>query len=224
MYSFVNTTGAASPGIGRRERKKLETRRAISRAALDLALENGLDNLTVEAISEAADVSPRTFFNYFPSKEDALVTDAARIGDELRPLILERPAGESPMQVLRAVFIEHDPFALVHANRERAVARQRLLQEHPTLIARQWAQHSLLERTVSEAFAERYGVDPAEDLRPALLAGVMGSAVRAALRRWAGDGTDSLQHLIDTAFHLLDDGLLTDFSAPAGHTPQEVHG
>lgn len=96
MYSFVNTTGAASPGIGRRERKKLETRRAISRAALDLALENGLDNLTVEAISEAADVSPRTFFNYFPSKEDALVTDAARIGDELRPLILERPAGESP--------------------------------------------------------------------------------------------------------------------------------
>src|SRR5699024_10343844 len=103
-----------------------------------LALEKGLDNLTVEAISEAADVSPRTFFNYFPSKEDALVTDAARIGDELRPLILERPAGESPMQVLRAVFIEHDPFALVHANRERAVARQRLLQEHPTLIARQW--------------------------------------------------------------------------------------
>src|SRR5699024_9734658 len=89
---------------------------------------------------------------------------------------------------------------------------------------RQWAQHSLLERTVSEAFAERYGVDPAEDLRPALLAGVMGSAVRAALRRWAGGGTDSLQHLIDTAFHLLDDGLLTDFSAPAGHTPQVVHG
>src|SRR5699024_12402547 len=99
------------------------------------------------------------------------------------------------MQVLRAVFIEHDPFALVHANRERAVARQRLLQEHPTLIARQWAQHSLLERTVSEAFAERYGVDPAEELRPALLAGGMGSAARAARRRWAGDGAAQGRHL-----------------------------
>lgn len=221
---MVSETDTPPAAVGLRERKKLETRRTISRVALDLALENGLDNLTVEAISEAADVSPRTFFNYFPSKEDALVTDAARIGDELRPRIIRRPAGESPMQVLRAVFIENDPFALVHANRDRALARQRLVQDNPTLIARQWAQHSQLERTVAEALAERFGVDPDEDLRPALLAGIAGSAVRAALRRWAGGGTGPLQHLLETTFDLLEQGLLTDFSAPAGHTPQEVHG
>src|SRR5699024_1808460 len=59
--------------LGRREQKKLETRRAIRNAGLDLALENGLESLTVELIAHTAGVSPRTFFNYFASKEDALV-------------------------------------------------------------------------------------------------------------------------------------------------------
>src|SRR5699024_9663967 len=91
---------------GRRERKKMATRRTIRVAALDLALERGLENLTVEAISEAADVSPRTFFNYFPSKEDALVTDAAGLGEALAPRIVDRPADESPLHALRAVVTE----------------------------------------------------------------------------------------------------------------------
>ena len=62
---------------GRRERKKAETRRAIRDAALERALELGVEHLTVTEITEAVDISPRTFFNYFSCKEDALVTDGA---------------------------------------------------------------------------------------------------------------------------------------------------
>src|SRR5687768_8989636 len=58
--------------VGRRERKKLETRRALAHAALHLAAEKGPDQVTIEEIADAADVSVRTFFNYFSSKEEAI--------------------------------------------------------------------------------------------------------------------------------------------------------
>jgi AcrR family transcriptional regulator len=67
-------TSPDEPGL--RERKRLATRRAIQHAALQVVRENGLDGATVDEIARIADVSPRTFFNYFPSKEDAILGDA----------------------------------------------------------------------------------------------------------------------------------------------------
>ena len=59
--------------MGLRERKRAQTRRRLEEAAIGLALRDGMDKVTVDAISERADVSPRTFFNYFDSKEDAIL-------------------------------------------------------------------------------------------------------------------------------------------------------
>lgn len=202
--------------VGRRERKKMETRRSIRRVALSLALELGVDNLTVEAIAQAADVSPRTFFNYFACKEDALVTDVADVVAGLRPLIVDRPAEESPVHVLRAVITENGSFFLKCADRDLSVARQRLVQENPSLMSRQLAQYASLERALAEALAERLGVDPDRDLRPALLAGVAVSVLRVAIRRWIAGGPEPLSELLSSAFDLLEQGVLT--TAPSGTT------
>lgn len=201
---------ASRMSVGRRERKKIETRRTIRRVALDLAIELGMEHLTIEAITEAADVSPRTFFNYFSCKEDALVTDAAMAATELRPLIVARPPEESPLHALRMVITEADPFSLTQANRERALARQRLVQENPSLLPRQLAQYSSLERELAETLAERLAVDPDQDLRPALLAGITVSVLRVALRRWTAGGPESLSELFRSSFDLLERGVLTN--------------
>ncbi|HZD66534.1 MAG TPA: TetR/AcrR family transcriptional regulator, partial [Acidimicrobiales bacterium] len=66
------STTPLAPDPGRRARKKAATREALQHAALALAADQGVDHVTVEDISEAADVSPRTFFNYFPNKEYAI--------------------------------------------------------------------------------------------------------------------------------------------------------
>lgn len=70
----------AEPGL--RERKRLATRRAIQRATLTLSTQNGFDRVTVDEISNVAQVSPRTFFNYFPSKEAAVIGDVPALPDD----------------------------------------------------------------------------------------------------------------------------------------------
>lgn len=70
--------------LGLRERKRLATRRAIQLAAVELASERGFDRVTIDEISHAANVSPRTFFNYFPSKESAVIGELPQLPDEER--------------------------------------------------------------------------------------------------------------------------------------------
>lgn len=210
------TTHDDSPDISLRERKKLETRRLIRRVALDLASEKGLEELTVEAIAQGAGISPRTFFNYFSHKEDALVTDAAAAAEALRPEIVARPAEESPLHAIRAVVTEYDLFSLMNTDRDRTRARQKLVQQHPSLLTRQLAQHALVEQALAGAIAQRLGVDPAADLRPALVAGVAGTTMRIAINRWTDDEDVKLTDLISAAFDMLEQGLLT-------YAPEDPH-
>lgn len=94
--------------VGLRERKKEATRQAVHEAALRLTVEHGFDQVTVEAVADAAGISRRTFSNYFTGKEDALLYgEEQQIGDLVRA-VRERPAEESAWTALRAAVA---PFA-----------------------------------------------------------------------------------------------------------------
>lgn len=190
--------------LGRREHKKRETRRAIRNAALDLAVHNGLENLTVEAIAQTAGVSPRTFFNYFASKEEALVTQAAESSEQVRQLLLARPVDESPMKALHNALLESDYFGADPVDRERLLARQRLTQGNPALMAHHLGKVAMVERSFAEALAERMHVDIAADMYPELLAAIAISTIRVAVRRWVLQGDASLYDLLDEAFERLE--------------------
>lgn len=220
------TTHNTTPETSLRERKKLETRRVIRRVALDLATEHGLEELTVEAIAQGADISPRTFFNYFSHKEDALVTDAAAAAKALHSEIVARPSDESPLHAIRAVITEHDLFSLMNTDRDRTLARQKLVQQYPTLTSRQLGQHALMEQSLKDAVAERLGTDPEVDLRPALVAGVAGSVMRIAIQRWSASDETKLSDLLVSAFDMLEQGLLshTPFEAEVSDTASQEGG
>ena len=99
------TVPSAGPRASLRERKKLATRRSLRRVALDLVAERGFTHVTVDDIAEAADVSTRTFFNYFPSKEAALFgADPGRV-NALRERVAHHAPGEPVLDVLRLVMV-----------------------------------------------------------------------------------------------------------------------
>jgi AcrR family transcriptional regulator len=102
----LSSTAAGEPRVSLRERKKLATRRSLRRHALDLVAKRGFANVTVEDIAEAADVSPRTFFNYFPSKEAALFGADPDRAATLRERLVREAPGAPALEALRIVIAD----------------------------------------------------------------------------------------------------------------------
>ncbi|HWD64817.1 MAG TPA: TetR family transcriptional regulator [Solirubrobacteraceae bacterium] len=198
-------TPARSPDpAGRRERKKAATRRALEEVALQLVSERGFDHVTVEDIADGADVSKRTFFNYFASKEEAVLGREPVSLDSIRRAVAARPAEEPPLRVLEEVLGE-----LAGQDAERRsdwVIRRRMIRSDPRLLAASVAAWTELERTLIEAISERLGRDPERDLYPALLVSASIGAVRVATLRWRTDERD-LGELVAEAFASLAGGL-----------------
>src|SRR5882672_11063018 len=90
-----------NPQPGLRERKKQRTRETIARAAHKLFAERGYHATTLPDIAEAADVSTRTIFAYFPSKEDILFSDFPVMKEALTQALAERPEGEEALETVR---------------------------------------------------------------------------------------------------------------------------
>ena len=140
---------------GLRERKKLATRIALHRAALQLVAERGLEHVSVDDIAARADVSPRTFFNYFPAKDDAVLgLDPDVLTQQVQAFLL-RPADETPIQALRAV--AHDQAAEMATETELWPLRLRVIDAHPSLLGRLAASFGEAERARAEAIATRSG-------------------------------------------------------------------
>ncbi len=196
-----------------RERKKLATRRSLRRVALELITQRGFSQVTVEDIAEAADVSPRTFFNYFPSKEAALFgADAARIA-ALRDGLVHQLPGAPALDALRVVLAEDaravaEELTALGGDPAVWLRRVREARADPHLRAAQSAQMAMVERAIADALAERLGTDAERDPYPALLAAAATGVLRVCTTFWAtAGGTIPLDQLTDMAFRALGDGL-----------------
>jgi AcrR family transcriptional regulator len=176
---------APAPGsapVDRRARKKLATFRALSTAARELTLERGLESVTVEDIADAADVSVRTFFNYFSCKEEAIVGLEPGVLAALAEELEARPAGEAPLVALVEVLVA-DVEQLPEAARRWAL-RTELVRRYPALLPRHMAGLVALERALVEAIAARLGVDPARDPYPSVVVAAVVAVVRSTMTWW----------------------------------------
>jgi AcrR family transcriptional regulator len=189
-----------------RERKKQRTSQELSDAALQLFAARGFDSTTVEDIAAAADVSPRTFFRYFASKEDVVLAGLLDTVDLLREAIGERPDDEPVLTAVhRAVLSLADFYA---ACREQLLLLARLVQHAPSVRARDLELRATWEDMVTAEVARRLRLDPERDLRPRLIAGVSLVALHVAAQTWiASGGRSELPPLVDEAFALIDAGL-----------------
>jgi AcrR family transcriptional regulator len=171
----------AAPGL--RERKKQETREALSWAALRLSVERGPDAVLVEDIAAEAGVSPRTFNNYFSSKAEAIAfrhLDRVRlVADALRT----RPAEEPLWDAVTGAVL--DVFGRGAASPDiRWVEGVRLVVAQPTLQGEFLKAGATGERLVAEVIAARTGTDVHRDLYPRLVAATIGAVVSTATTQW----------------------------------------
>ena len=197
---------AVGPDSGLRQRKKAQTRQRIERAALELFSRHGFDAVTVEAIAAEAEIAPRTFFHYFPTKEDVVLADYADRLDRLIAEVRSRPAEEPPWAALRAAFVEVGSDYQQH--REQLVRRFEIMAGSPSVQARSLQLQAQWEDALAVTLAQRQGLDPERDLPSRLLAASALAAMRSSLRHWqdTGHGVAHLE-LLQACFDQLGAGL-----------------
>ena len=194
------------PRPGLRERRKKLTAAELEAAAYRLFGERGFDNVTVDDIAAEADVSRRTFFRYFASKEDVLLADHFVQLARLRAAMADRPADEPIVTALRNALLSMT--GDFDERKEKVILRGRLMRDTPSLQARSLVHQKLWEEAMQEMVAERLGVDPVADLRPGVVAAAGLAAMRVAFTNWLSSGCDGdLIALTTEALDLLDGGL-----------------
>ncbi|MFE2933906.1 TetR family transcriptional regulator [Streptomyces sp. NPDC059278] len=207
----------------RRSRKARRTRDTLAQAAFELVLDRGLRNVTVEEIAERADVDRRTFSRYFTSKEAAVLDSLRGDGDRINDALRARPAGEPPLTAYRRAVLDwiEDPGAQAWHRRERIFDLLVLAEQEPTLYA---AYHHIRVDAQEDSVAivaDRLGVDPRRDIRPAVTVAAGAGALLAAQAAWVRAGQpDGLPRLIGQAFDALAGELLAQ--PPAGQAPHST--
>ena len=201
-----------APGL--RERKKTETRVAIQQAVLFLALGRGLDAVTADEIAAAANVSVRTFHNYFSSKEEALVTAWVSEFEVYVHALRDRPAEEPILDALEHIFGE-----IASRIGEHPGAAEGHVDLLWTSVAMTRDRSVLLDaaiRMVTDVVAARTGTDPATDVYPHLVTAAAISAMVTAYQFTPASGTvGDRTRLLRQTFTLLRSGLQRTQPPPA---------
>lgn len=196
---------------GVRQTKRVQTRLALCRAAVDLATEaGGADDVTVEAITERAQTSRRTFFNYFPTKDAAFVWPLQAVGTAFTHALTERHDGEPAWEAIRSAL--HAALTAPGADSELIAAVDALVTASPAMVLANEA-YATSEPSAPELYrqskahiARLTGGDPDRDIYAQLMFEAAGMALRVASRAWAAQGGDPRHH-VDAVVDMLRDGI-----------------
>jgi AcrR family transcriptional regulator len=208
-------------GMGLRQRKRRETRAALSRAAIRLCMQHGWENVTVDEIAAVANVSPRTFRNYFSTKAEAIAAGhlerMLRIADDLRA----RPAGEPLwVAIMNSVAAQFEPPGQKSEKAPDGKAwmeRIRFILTEPAIHGEVLKAAAAAQGELAKAIAKRTGIDRVNDLYPQVAAAVVTAVVGVVSERWLRDGpSGSIVPLIRKAFDLVAAGLPENKSMKTG--------
>lgn len=204
---------AAQPGcaagavpLGLRERKKRETRAALQTAAIELVHERGLDAVTTDEIATSVGVSPRTFFNYFPTKQAAVLGLVSDDIEDAAAALAARPADEPALVSLRCTMTR----LIVPDGLSDEVRRKRkaVVFGEPAMSVAVMAHTHAAENRLTEVLEARLGGEPGGSIRPRLLVSSALAAVRASMRHVAGPvPSPAFEKVLDQAFAQLAAGL-----------------
>lgn len=186
--------------LGLRARKRQETREKIAKAGMKMFIANGFEATTLDMIAAAADISRRTFFHYFDSKEAIFTAWEGDLDEETRAAIADQPEGATPFDTVSAALHR---LSLMYATDE-AFAVDRLMRSTEALRARKQANYERQERALFAALAERWD-DPERRFALRLIAMVGIGAMRVAIEKWRNDqdGNIPLRRYLDAAFATL---------------------
>lgn len=199
----ATSTSVPPRGASARQWQRDQTISAIERAALPVLVRFGYRATTAEHLAEAAGVSVRTLFRYFPSgKDDVILAELRRSVDGLETAVRARPASESLVEALdgaRAQWLHRTEIELTDA----AQLTAQIARDQPELMARLLGERQLMAERLIEEFAHRLGLDPVDDLRPRLYAHCYVAAlVTGYLASLAAPGSDA-RALVDESIALI---------------------
>jgi AcrR family transcriptional regulator len=193
------------PPTGVRERKRRETLRRITDAGVRLFIEKGFDGTTVDEVAVAAGISRRTFFHYFDSKDDILLSLQSDIGELFAAEVRRAPTADTPFEVVR------DAALTVCASfpHDDMLALDRLMRGSASVQARKQASYRQQEEALFSALRERWP-EPERETRLRVVAMVAVGATRLASETFSREnGTRPFDAILRDAF----DGLAAEFTA-----------
>ena len=187
--------GRGGPG-GRAGRRRVTSREELEHAAFDLFGRQGFDRTTVDDIAAAAGIARRTFFRYFPSKNDVPWGNFEAELDRMRARLKASPERTPLMDAIRVAVVDFNRIAPeqvpFHRRRMELILGVPVLQAHSTLRYAEWRQ------VIADFVAERTG-EPASALLPQTIAYAMLGVAIAAYEQWLQDDDGNLSELLDTA-------------------------
>lgn len=187
---------------GLRARKQRETAQRITQAGLRLFLDHGYDATTLDAIAAAAGISRRTFFHYFKSKDDILLSLQSGMGEGIAAAVRNAPPDRRPLDAIRRAITD----AVAAFPSDEMIRIDRLMRSNPSVQARKQASYVEHELTLFAALRERWP-DPDQELSLRLTALAAIGALRLSTERFSREGgATDLVTLLDAAFDALDTG------------------